>query len=159
MLLGIGCSVGFNFTGVPKGSVTSNLESISIELFGNQAPIIVPELAQVFTEGLQDQFISQSRLKVTNGDADVILSGTITNYAVTPVAITGDERAAQSRLTIGVRVSYENTVVPEESWEQSFSKFIDFDADEDFVSLEEELYQEVNEQLIQDIFTKSLGDW
>lgn len=158
-LLIMGCQVGFNFTGVPKGSITSNISTISIELFGNQAPIIVPELAQVLTEQLQEQFIAQSRLTLTTGEADVIVSGTINNYSITPVAITGDERAAQNRLTISVKVDYNNQVNEEESWSQSFSRFIDFDAVDDFASMEEELYLEVNEQLIQDIFTKSLGDW
>lgn len=150
------CSVTYNFTG---GTVDPDLNTISVEQLGNEAPIVVPYLALELTNQLQDRFLSQSRLSLTSGQADVIISGAVTNYRVDPVAISGDNRASQNRLTIGVRVKYENTVKPNESWEQNFSSFVDFDSDEDFISIEREKIEEVIEQLTQDVFNKSLGKW
>ncbi|MEM6766241.1 MAG: LptE family protein [Bacteroidota bacterium] len=156
--MGVGCTTTFNFTGVPAGG-DDGLETIAIDLFGNQAPVVVPNLAQEFTQQLQDRFISQSRLALIASDADVNVSGSITQYRISPVAISGDERAAQNRLTIGVQVKYENMVTPEDSWDQSFSSFVDFDSDLDFISIEQEKISEIVEQLTQDIFNKSLGKW
>lgn len=154
----VSCKTTFNFTGVPAGG-DDGLETIAIDLFGNQAPVIVPNLAQEFTQQLQDRFISQSRLTLIATDADVNVSGSITQYRISPVAISGDERAAQNRLTIGVKVTYENLVNPDDSWDQTFSSFVDFDSDLDFISIEQEKISEIVEQLTQDIFNKSLGKW
>ncbi|RMG29430.1 MAG: hypothetical protein D6730_03940 [Bacteroidetes bacterium] len=155
------CKIQYNFTG---GSLNPDLETISIAQFINEAPLVVPTLAQDFTIALQDRFLSGSRLSLTSGAADINISGVIIDYRVDPVAFTGvtsDERAqaAQNRLKITVRVKYDNNVDPNESWEQTFSSFTDFDASLDFTAVEQEKIAEVLEQLTQDIFNKSLGKW
>ena len=158
-----GCSIKFNLTG---GTVDPRLQSLSVETFGNEAPIVVPFLAIEVTNQLQDRFLSQSRLSLTTGDADVQIRGRITNYAITPVAISTSssstqERftAAQNRLTISISVNFENTIDENESWEQSFSGFVDFNSELEFSSLERDLVDEILEQLTQDVFNKSIGKW
>ena len=151
-----GCSITYNFTG---GTVNPDLNTISIEQFGNEAAIVVPSLGQELTTQMQDRFLSQSRLSLTSGSADIVISGAVTNYRLDPVAISGDNTAAQNRLTISVRVKFENNVEVTESWEQTFSGFVDFDADEDFASVELDKINEILEQLTQDVFNKSLGKW
>ncbi len=158
-----GCSIKFNLTG---GTVDPRLQTLSVETFGNEAPIVVPFLAIEVTNQLQDRFLSQSRLSLTTGDADVRISGRITNYAITPVAISTSssstqERftAAQNRLSISISVKFENTVDDNESWEQSFSGFVDFNSELEFSSLERDLVDEILEQLTQDVFNKSIGKW
>ncbi len=150
------CTIAFNFTG---GSVDDSLETLSVETFGNEAPLVVPFLALEVTNQIQDRFLSQSRLTLTDGAADVQLSGAVVRYAVTPVAVQGDETASQNRLTIDVRVAFENTQNPSDSWTQNFSSFTDFDANLDLASEEARLIDEVLEQITQDIFTKSIGKW
>jgi hypothetical protein len=158
LLLGIttACSVRFNFTG---GVADSSLETLNIEQFINEAQIVVPYLAQEVTEQLQDRFLNQSKLSLTTGAADVRLSGSITRYTMLPVAISGNDRAAQNRLTIAIKVKFENNVDTNDSWEQNFTQFVDFDADEDFASVEREKIDEVLEQITQDVFSKSIGKW
>jgi outer membrane lipopolysaccharide assembly protein LptE/RlpB len=152
-----GCAVDFNFTGT--GSVDTELETLSVANFNNEAQIVVSYLAQEVTNQLQDRFLNQSRLTLTSGAADIELGGSITRYAIQPVAIQGGDQAAQSRLTIAVRVVYENNVNPKDSWENTFTSFVDFDADLNFSSEEARLIDEVLEQITQDVFTKSIGKW
>ncbi|MDX2246294.1 MAG: LPS assembly lipoprotein LptE [Bacteroidia bacterium] len=153
----ISCQITFNFSG---GKADTSLETLSISQFINEADIVVPYLAQEVTQQIQDKFLSQSRLTLTSGSAaDVELGGSITRYSMLPVAIQGDDRAAQNRLTIAVKVKFVNNVDPSESWEQSFSKFVDFDSDEDFTSVERDKINEVLEQITQDVFSKSIGKW
>lgn len=151
------CTVAFNFTGT--GKADTSLETLSVDQFINEAQIVVPYLAQEVTEQLQDRFLNQSRLSLTSGAADVQISGSITRYTMLPVAIQGDDRAAQNRLTIAVKVKFDNNVDPAESWEQTFNKFIDFDSERDFASEERDLIDEVLEQITQDVFSKSIGKW
>ncbi|MEM7367929.1 MAG: LptE family protein [Bacteroidota bacterium] len=151
------CSVRFNFTGTQ--GVDDSLETLSIETFLNEAQIVVPYLAQELTQQMQDRFLNQSRLTLTSGAADIQLSGSINRYAISPVAISGNNTADQNRLTIGVKIKFDNNVAPDDSWEQTFSKFVDFDASNDFTSLEEDLINEILEQITQDVFSKSVGKW
>ncbi len=156
LLLMGACSATFNFTG---GNVDPRLQTLAVDQFINEAPIIVPSLAQDFTEALQDRFLSQSRLSLTTESADIFISGVVTGYQVDYVAIQGDDRAAQNRLSVSVRVKFENNVDINENWEQTFSSFVDFNADDDFTSIEQTLVTEIIEQLTQDIFNKSIGKW
>jgi hypothetical protein len=148
--------VNYNFTG---GLVDTELESLTIESFGNVSNIVVPYLGQSFTEALRDRFLSQSRLSLTDGAADIELSGNIVQYNVAPVAIEGDDRAGQNRLSIAVRVKFNNNVNPNDSWEQTFNSFQDFSSSQDLSSIERDLIDEINNQLTQDIFNKSIGKW
>lgn len=152
----VSCQISFNFTG---GKADNSLQTLAISQFINEADIVVPYLAQEVTQQLQDRFLSQSRLTLTSGAADVELGGSITRYTMLPVAIQGDDRAAQNRLTITVKVKFVNNVDPADSWEQTFSKFIDFDSEEDFTSVERDRINDVLEQVTQDVFSKSIGKW
>lgn len=152
----VGCRIGFNFSG---GNVDTSLETLSVANFNNEAQIVVPYLAQEVTNQLQDRFLNQSRLTLTSGAADVELSGSVSRYTIQPVAIQSGDQAAQTRLTIGIRVNFQNNVNPDESWEKDFSSQVDFDTDLDFVSNEPDLINEVLEQITQDVFTRSIGKW
>ncbi|MEM9984806.1 MAG: LPS assembly lipoprotein LptE, partial [Bacteroidota bacterium] len=160
-------SVSFNFTGTAR-QTDNQLTYLFVDVFTNQAQIVVPYLAQEITIQIQDRFLSQSKLALISAnsisspglsDSLVSLSGTVTRYSVDPVAIQEDDLAAQNRLNISVRVNFENGANPDESWENTFSGFIDFDASEDFASQESDLINEVLEQITQDIFSKSIGKW
>ncbi|MEO0640524.1 MAG: LPS assembly lipoprotein LptE, partial [Bacteroidota bacterium] len=114
---------------------------------------------QELNQQMQDRFLSQSNLTLTSGSADIRISGIIRRYDLRPVAVTGNETASQNRLTIGVMIKYDNVVEPNESWEKDFSRFVDFDASEDFTSVEPDLIEEIVEQITQDVFTESVGNW
>lgn len=150
------CRISFNTSG---GNVDTSLSTLFVDKFSNEAAIVVPYLAQELTQQIQDRFLSQSRLSLTSGAADVALSGAVTVYTVLPKAIQGENRAAQNRLSISVRVKYENNVNPNESWEQTFSGYSDFDANLDFSRIEREQINLVLEQITQDIFSRSIGKW
>lgn len=153
-----GCRFSMNFTG---GNVDTSLETIFIDQVGNTASLVVPFVSQDMTTALQDIFLNRSRLSLATGDADVVLSGNVTSYTVSPTAISGNETAAQNRLSISVSMMYENTKNPGESWPspKNFDGFVDFSAEADFASLEEELAAEAIEQIAQKIFNETLGKW
>lgn len=158
LLLLSGCGFQFGFSPGP-GAQNANLKTIAVRSFGNEAELVVAYLAQEFTETLQDEFLRRSRLELTTNDADVEISGTIINYSITPSAISSGETAAQNRLTISVRVKYDNRVEVGDSWENNFTKFSDFDASQNFASVERDLIDEVNDQLVAAIFNEVFGKW
>lgn len=149
-----GCFWKYKFVpGKPLG------KTITIDRFENEALVVVPTLSQDFTEALRDRFISQTNLQLQTANGDLHLSGSITNYSVAPIAIQGDETAASNRLSITVKVKYENVGYPEQNFDQTFSNFADFDASNQLSEVEAALIKDINDKITQDIFNKVLANW
>jgi hypothetical protein len=98
-------------------------------------------------------------LKLAREEGDVQYSGAIVGYDVQPVSIQANETAALNRLTLTVKVTYVNTLEPKKNSESTFSRFADYESSQDLVSVEENLVEQISEQLAQDIFDRTLGNW
>jgi len=150
------CKISYSFSGV---NIDPAVQSYSVEYFPNRAPIVQAQLSQVFTDALMDKIQSNTNLDLSNQGGDVHFSGEITGYDTRPMAITGNEVAARTRLTISVRVKYSNAIQPELDFDSSFSRYEDFDASQNLVDVEGELIELIVENLIEDIFNKAFVSW
>jgi hypothetical protein len=149
------CGV-YSFTG---GS-TGDAETIQIDFFPNNAHLVEPTLSQSFTLSLQDRFLRQTNLNLTNSGGDLHFEGEITQYRIVPIAATSDQTAAQSRLTIAVRVRYYNRLVEEDNFEQTFSFYSDYDGNLQLTgSVLQEAYDEIFLRITQDIFNAAVAKW
>ncbi|MGV4435601.1 hypothetical protein ACQ1PH_10900, partial [Ornithobacterium rhinotracheale] len=72
--------------------------------------------------------------------------------------VSGD-RAAQNRLTIPVKVRYENKSQEEKSFSRTFSDYGDFEANQSLVQLQDELTEKIIKPLIYQIFNAIVADW
>jgi hypothetical protein len=151
-----GCGI-YSFT----GGQFSGAKTFSVEYFKPQSPLATPSYAQRLTESMKDLLLSQSPLKLAESDGDLHYSGMIIDYSTAPVAIQSGaaETASLNRLTITIKVKYENNLEPELNFEKSFTKFSDFDANQDLFSIEENLWKLINDQLTQEIYNSSVGNW
>ena len=70
LLIPFGCGV-YSFTG---GS-TGDAETIQIDYFPNTAILVEPTLSQSFTVALQDLFLRQTNLKLTDAGGDLHFEG------------------------------------------------------------------------------------
>ena len=143
----------------PYGAQTSGAQTFSVEYFKPQTPLASPEIAQNFTEALKDLILRQSTLSLEERDGELQYSGSITGYSVIPVGVQGDEVANVNRLSITVKVRYVNTLEKGLGFDRSFTKFADYNSSEDLFSVEASLLEDINDQLTQDIFNASLGNW
>jgi len=153
-LLVSSCGI-YSFSGA---SIPANMKTVNVVFFENNAPIVVPTLSQKFTEALKARIRNQSSLNVVREDADATFEGRITDYSTKPVAITGNERSEATRLTITVNVKYTNKLKPEDSFEQSFSRFSDFQGS-NIAANEPKLIEDINRQLTEDIFNRAFANW
>ena len=150
-------SCSYSFTG---SVIPPDIKTVYVETFTNSADVVIPSLAQDFTETLRDVIISRSNLKlVGTPNADIVYSGTITEYKIMPLDIAANDQARKNRLTISVRVKMENKKYPEQSWEKTFSNFEDYDSNIDIAQIQDELIQKINNKLTLDIFNQSFGVW
>jgi hypothetical protein len=62
---------------------------------------IEPGLDRDFTIALQDLIVNQTSLNLVNQGGDIIYSGEIAEFSVTPMAATAEIKAAQNRLNYG----------------------------------------------------------
>ncbi|HIP26309.1 MAG TPA: hypothetical protein EYG80_01475 [Flavobacteriaceae bacterium] len=146
----------YSFTG---GSV-GDAKTINIAFFPNNASFVEPSLSQKFQIALQDKFLQQTNLSLVKGVADLTFEGEITQYRITPIAATANQRASQSRLTVGVKVRFYNTLKEEDNYDKTFTHFYDYDANAQLIgSVLEEAYKEIFERITQDIFNEALAKW
>jgi outer membrane lipopolysaccharide assembly protein LptE/RlpB len=154
VLVTSGCS--YSFTGA---SVSPEVKTVQIDFFPNQASLVQPSLSQTFTEKLRDRFVSQTSLELVTSGGDLIFEGAITNYFSRPLAIQGNEQAALNRLTITVKVKYSNRNKPEDDFDSAFTRYADFSANQNLASVELDLIGQICDQLVNDIFNKSVVNW
>ena len=108
---------------------------------------------------MRDRIQRQSTLKLQSSNGELRFEADIVQWSVTPVNVQGDEVAASNRLTIGILMRYENSLDPSLSFERKFSRFADYRSDQDLFSIEDQLVETIGEQLTQDVFNATLGNW
>jgi hypothetical protein len=154
-LLADGCTVSYKFT----GASTQGLKTVSIQYFQNRAPLVQPGLSQYITDALSDIIKAQTSLKTVNGLGDVNFEGEITDYNTRPLTVAADAQAAMNRFTITVKVKFTNTVDPDLSYEQSFSRYQDYNSSIDLSAVEKELSAKIVEMIVEDIFNQAFVNW
>jgi hypothetical protein len=152
------CTVNYSFTGA---SIPIEAKTFSVKTFDNQAPTVNPQLSNTITDQLFMRLSTSTSLVPNPLDADIAFEGTITNYHLTPIALQGGDAtiAAQNRLTIGVKVKFQNRYDSKSNFDTSFSQYADFDSNADLSSIEDALVDEIVEKLVTDIFNKALVNW
>jgi len=150
------CRMSYSFTGA---SISANVKTVSIPMFPNNAPLVVPTLSRTMTNALRDYFTSQTNLNLVERNGDLNVEGTITGYGVQPVAIQGNETAAMNRLTITVSVKFTNKTDEKQDWEFPFSRYLDYPSSVNLSSAQDGLIVGITDQLVMDIFNKAVVNW
>ena len=147
----------------PKNIDYTKTSTISIAMFYNDSNNGPPDISQTFTESIKDYYLNNSKLQLANNNADLKLDGNIVKYTIRPIAPTSSnnqELAAKSRITITVKTNYTNTTAEDLSFTgQSFTASQDYDNTQSLSDVEEELIDEIFDQIILKIFTKSFDNW
>ena len=159
-LLTVSCGI-YSFTG---SSIPIGVETFQVDYFENTAggkpgSTIEPGLDRDFTIALQDLIVNQTSLNLVNQGCDIIYSGEITEFSVTPMAATAEIKAAQNRLTMAVMVSYENVLNEEDNIEKRFSFYYDFPGNLQVYDIKDSALEEIFERITQDIFNETLAKW
>lgn len=151
-----GCTGGYSFTGA---SIPPGAKTISVATFQNYAATVNPQLSQKLTDELMQMFSSQTPLSVTTADGDLQVSGQITSYDTRASALSSSDEVSMNRLTITIKVKFVNQIDPEADFEQSFSRYRDYAATQDFSAVESGLMSEIVTELCEDIFNKAVVNW
>ena len=150
------CKVQYGFT-QPK---SVNADTFQVNRIENNALLIEPGLERDFKIALEDLIQDQTNYTLVPSNGDLIYEGEITQYRVSPTTATADDRAAQNRLTIGVKIRFYNTNNEEDDVEKSFSFFYDYPGSAQLVGGQKvTAHEEIFERLTQDIINATLAKW
>ena len=151
------CRVSYSFTGA---SISPEVKSISIQYFANNATLVVPTLSRSLTDALKDYFASQTNLVLVDRNGDLNIEGSITDYSVRPTAIQGNETAALNRISITISVNFTNKKNEKQNFDNAvFTRYLDYQSSVSLSSVQDALIKEINDQLVQDVFNKSVVNW
>ncbi len=155
-----GCKINYTLSGA---SISPDVKTVSIDYFRNRSKVINPTLSQTFTEGMKDKFVNETGLTLNTDQGDLEFSGEITGYDIRPLSVqktdTGMDYASMNRLTVTVKVVFVNAKDHDQDFNTSFSAYYDWDSTKQLSQVENDAVKVITEQLIEDIFNKSVANW
>ena len=159
----IHCSLFITSCGIYSFSGTSinyeKIKTLTITNFVMATAGGPANLPLKLNENLKEYYQRNTSLKLLPSNGDVQLEGSIVGYEVSPVAPTSQDQSAFNRLTMTVQVKFTNTKEEDKDFEQSFSFYQDFPANQTLNQNEARLIEKILEQIVQDIFNKTAADW
>lgn len=143
------------------GSMPDEWKTFYVQTLTNNSsntPLNYPvDLSESIKSGIQNN----TRLQLNNDEnaAEVFIEGVISNYSVTPVALQEGDNAAKNRLTVSVTFNFFISKPEEKEMQTVSTRYVDYDANTDLGTVENELLAEINEQIVQDVINKLLANW
>lgn len=141
-------------------------KTLSVDTFFNNSDLAPANLSATFTNRVKDYYQQNSSLRIVANNAELHLDGTISDYRINAMAPTSTgnsndiNTAALSRLTISVRVTYEDSLEPNNNFkDRVFSFYNDFDNNLNFTSIQEDLEKKIFDQILIDIFNATVATW
>lgn len=151
------CLVQFKMNGASIDYTKT--KSVAIADFPNQAALVNPSLSNDLSEGIRNIFERQTRLSVTRRGGDMEIEGEITNYTVTPMAISSDSYASENKLSITIHVRFVDNVNPENSFDKTYTAFQVFDANYMLADVQDGLCETMIKELAENIFNDTVAKW
>ena len=147
-----GCAYSFSGSSVPK-----HLKTIAIPLFEDQSGFGEPGLKESFTTALINLFVNDNSLQVADRNtADSILEGSIVTIQDAPSIISPGEQVTTRRVTINVRVTYQDLKLRKKVWEKNFSNWGEYITSGETRTVA--LTQAVN-KVTEDILIETVSGW
>ncbi|MEN4762150.1 MULTISPECIES: LPS assembly lipoprotein LptE [unclassified Chryseobacterium] len=150
------------------GSSLTDEKTVQINEFPNNAALVNPALAQQFSTDIQNRFLQRTTLKGTKENPDILIEGEITDYSISPTTISstttsnnvgGVVQESQNKLTITVKVHYENKIHPDSSFDRTYSDEAVFNSSLSQSDIEASQVKIVTDRIINKIFNDIVANW
>lgn len=139
-------------------SIPPEVKTVKIGFIENKARYVNPQLSPRLTDRLQQKITGQTRLTRTNNDdAHYQINGYISEDNITTAGIS-NQTAATNRLTIGVHITFINTLIGK-TQEYDITRNFDFNANLTRQQAEAALNEEILKNLTDEIFNRIFSNW
>lgn len=158
MLLLVSCSISYNFTGSSPIDY-EKVKTISITDFPIKSSYVYAPLATKFNEELKDIYVRQTRLKLQRNNGDLEVEGEITGYNQYNEAVAADGFSSKVKLQITVNVRFVNNTNHNEDFEQQFSAFRTYDANQMLTAVQDDLIAQMVREIVDQVFNATVVNW
>jgi len=149
-----GCTYSFK-----GGSVPSHLKTIAIPVVEDQSAFGDPTLRDNLTKKLVDQFTNDNTLQLTDRNtADSMLEGVVTDVKDAPLVLQAGEQVAKRRITVSVRVTFQDLKLRKKVWEKSFSNWGDYPSGGGLTQRNDGVTEAIR-KLTEDILNETVAGW
>ena len=80
-------------------------------------------------------------------------------YQLTPMSVSADSYASETKLTMTIRVRFTNSVNPEEDFEKTYSAYQTFDASQMLNDIQDELCNTMIQEIADQIYNDTVAKW
>ena len=151
------CIISYKFNG--SSIDYTKTRTISIIDFPNTAELVYPPLSSTFSEALRDNYTKQTRLQLIKKGGDLNLEGEIVGFQLTPLAISADSYASQTKLTLTIKVRFSNNKNPTEDFEKTYTAFQTFDSSKTLNDVEDQLVKLMTTDIVDNIYNDTVAKW
>jgi len=152
------CSMSYKMNGTSIDYTKT--KTISIKDFRNLAPLVNPSFAPVFNESLRDIYNKQTKLHPVKVNGDLQLDGEITGYEISQMSIQSNAIAAETRITVTIKVRFTNKANPSKNFEKTMSAFQNFSNTKTTLEkAQDEICQLIINELTETIYNQTVADW
>jgi hypothetical protein len=151
------CKISYKFNG--SNVDYTKTKTLSIVDFPNTAELVYAPLASEFSEKLRDVYTRNTRLQLLKRGGDMNIEGEIVGYELTPMGVSENTYAAQTKLTLTINVRFTNSKNPAEDFEKKYSAYQTFDSNNLLTDVQDELIKVMIEEITESIFNDTVANW
>jgi hypothetical protein len=149
-----GCSYSFK-----GGTVPPHLKTVAIPVVEDVSGYGDPSLREQFTRELTQRFISDATLELADRTtSDAVLEGTIVDVRDAPQVLQGGEQVAQRRITVRVKVTFNDLKLRKTIWDKEFSNWGDYPSGGGLTQRQAGIEEAVR-KLTEDILNDTVAGW
>jgi len=156
ILLLTSCKINYSFSGI---NIAKDVKTFQISYIQNNAMIVEPGLNEQVRNDLIDNILRRTNLTEVKSNGDLVYEAEISDYSTTPVAMTANQTASKTRLTISMKLDYTNTKKDADSFSKTYTWHYDFEANQSLEAVKEQAHKEIFEKILDDIFNETLAKW
>lgn len=155
-LINLQCGIyGFRGNNPPEG-----IKTLAVPLFQDVSGFSEANIKESFTESLKTKIINDNTFIIADRNvADGVLNGTITNVKDEALVISGNENVTKRKITIYVKVSFENLKKQKKIWEKQYDNWGEYSSSDASFSARLSGIKSAQEKICDDILIDITSNW
>lgn len=150
----LGCSYSFK-----GGTVPPHLKTVAIPVVDDVSGYGDPSLREQFTRELTQRFITDATLELADRNtADAVLEGSIVEVRDAPNVLQGGENVAQRRITVRVKMTFNDLKLRKKMWEKEFSNWGDYPSGGGLTQRQAGISEAVR-KITEDVLNDTVAGW
>jgi len=156
LILNLSCSIySFHGNNPPEG-----IKTVFVPLFEDVSGFSEANLKENFTEALKSRIISDNTFLITDKTkADGLLTCTISTIKDDPLVISGNDNVTKRKITISVKVNFQNLKKQKLIWERSYDNWGDYNSSGNTFSERETGITTAMNKICDDILNDITSNW